>query len=83
MSYKSVMHTTCNEAGDHEVEIVYERGVLRRLLNLPEIKETYVGHGGTVWHRKGTGEMAGTMKTVEILKIVEKLRQNKVYYGQR
>ena len=79
MTYKTCMHTTCNEAGEHEVEIVYERGFWRWLLGMPERTEIYVGSGCTVWYRKGTGERPGGPKEMEICNVVERLRQMSVY----
>lgn len=79
MTYKTLTHVTCNEAGQHEVEIVYANGIFRELLGLPERTETYVGQGGTFWFRKGSGERAGTMKEWEICNIVERLRQAQIY----
>jgi len=64
------MSCTSNEKGEHEVELVYSNGLIRRLLGLPEKKETYVG-SGTVWYEKGTGIRAGTFKEVEICNVVE------------
>jgi len=64
------MSCTSNEKGEHEVELVYSNGLIRRLLGLPEKKETYVG-SGTVWYEKGTGIRAGTLKEVDCIAAVD------------
>ena len=77
--YSSTTTCTSNEKGDHEVEIVYQNGLIRSLLKLPERKEVYVGRGGTVWYEKGTGKRAGVIKEREIADVVEYHRQKRLY----
>ena len=78
-NYKSISHTTSNEAGEHEVTIEYEKTFLQRLFNLPAIKQTFVGQGGTVWYFKGSGKRAETSKEYEICNVIELCRQQRVY----
>ncbi len=78
MGYKSTLYCTSNEAGEQQVEIVYEKTFFQWLFLLPETKEVFVGRG-TVWHRKGSGQRAGTLKEWEIVDIVEYHRQQAKY----
>ena len=79
MAYSTLKHTTKNEVGEHEVEIVYKNGLFRYLFNLPERKETYVSRGGVVWYSKGPAERASSSKSYEISNIIEYLRQQSLY----
>jgi len=51
--YKSTTVYTSNEAEEYEVELVYKNGLLRGMLGLEPVKETYVRSGGTCWYEKG------------------------------
>ncbi len=76
--YYSTMTTTCNENGDEEVELVYNRGFFRWLFRMERRKENYVG-SGTVWYSKGEGRRAGTLKECEIRDVIEMHRQERAY----
>ncbi len=76
--YSSTKSIKRNEKGEHQVELVYSNGLIRRLMGLPERKEIYVG-GGTVWYQKGTGIRAPTYIELSICNVVEYHRQKELY----
>jgi hypothetical protein len=69
----TVTYRPCNECGDREVRLVTPA----RLFGLVKARTAILvskQNGGTVWHHKGTGHMAGTMETHECLAAVERHR---------
>mgnify|MGYP005839465231 CR=1 FL=1 len=77
MSYFSVTHISSNEAGEEQVEIVYNNGFIRDLFKKPLRKEIYVG-SGTVWYDKKLCRRARTSKECEVINIVKWCQYNKL-----
>ncbi len=77
-SQRSTSYCSSNKVGEEEVTIEYERTFLQWLFNKPATIQHFVGRS-TVWYHKGSGERAGTVKEFEIVNIVEKIRQDRIY----